>query len=118
MCGCYHAVRLTLIIVVSSNITLETYQDFLNKKICFYAFQNEITKAYFRVNSISLKVTPTTFRLKLKNLPKCTKFCSARKLEVAAKSFDFLTKNRLMHWQIRGLKGSISGNFCVVCFNL
>ena len=64
------------------------------------------------------KVTPTTFRLKCKNLPKCTEFCSTRKLEVAAKNFGLFTKNRLMHWQIRGLKGSISGNFCVVCLNL
>ena len=39
----------------------------------------------------------------------CTDF--TRKLEVAAKNFRLLIKNRLMHWQIRGLKGSISGNF-------
>ena len=65
-----------------------------------------------------IKVTPTTFWLKCKNLSKCTKFCSTRKLEVAAKNFGLLTKTRLMHWQIRGLKGSISGNFCVVCLNL
>ena len=34
-----------------------------------------------------LKVTQTTFLLKCKNLPKCIKFCSTRKLEVAAKNF-------------------------------
>ena len=36
-----------------------------------------------------LKVTPTTFRQKCKNPPKCTKFCSTRKLEVAAKTSVF-----------------------------
>ena len=61
--------------------------------------------SFFRV-----KVTPTTFWLKCKNLPKCTKFYSIRKLEVAAKNFGVLTKNRLMHWQVLGLKVSISGN--------
>ena len=65
-----------------------------------------------------IKVTPTTFWLKCKNLPKCTKFCFTRKLEVAAKNVGFLTKNHPMHWKIRGLKGSISGNFCAVCLNL
>ena len=64
------------------------------------------------------KVTPTTFWLKCKNLHKCTKFCSLCKLEVDAKNFGLLTKYCLMHWQIRGLKGSISGDFCVVCLNL
>ena len=64
------------------------------------------------------EVTPTIFWLKCKNLPKCTKFCSTHKWEVAAKNFGLLTKNCLMHWQIRGPKGSISGNFCVVCLNL
>ena len=43
-------------------------------------------------NGAWLKVTPTTFWLKCKNLPKCTEFCSARKLEVADKNFDLLTK--------------------------
>ena len=71
-----------------------------------------------KATHLPLKVTPTTFWLKCKNLPKCTKFCSTRKLEVAAKNFSLLTKNRLMHWQIQGLKGSISGNFFVVCLNL
>ena len=42
------------------------------------------------------KVTPTTFWLKCTNLPKCTKFCSTRKLEFAAKSFGLLTK-KLSH---------------------
>ena len=65
-----------------------------------------------------LKVTPITFWLKCTNLPKCTKFGSARKLEVADKNFGLLTKNCLMHWQIRGLEGSISSNICVVCLNL
>ena len=65
-----------------------------------------------------IRVTPTIFWLKCKNLPKCTKCCSTRKLEVAAKNFGLLTKNRLMHWKIQGLKGSISGNFCVVCLDL
>ena len=37
--------------------------------------------------------------------------------KVAAKNFGLLTKNRLMHWQIPGLKDSISGNFCLVCSN-
>ena len=40
----------------------------------------------------SVMVTPTTFWLKRKNLPKGTKFCSTRKLEIAAKNFG-LTKN-------------------------
>ena len=66
----------------------------------------------------AVKVTPTISWLKCRNLPKCTKFCSAHTLEAAAKNFGLLTKNRLVHWQIRGLKGSIRGNFCVVCFNL
>ena len=65
-----------------------------------------------------IKVAPTTFWLKCKNLPKCTKFCSTRKLEVAVQNFGLLTKNRLMHWQTQGLNGSISGKFCVVCLNL
>ena len=65
-----------------------------------------------------LKVIPTTFWLKCQDLPKCTKFCSTCKLEVAAKNFCLLTKNCLMHWQILGLKGSISGSFCVVYLNL
>ena len=67
--------------------------------------------------SICFRVTSTTFWLKCKNLPKYTKFCSTRKLEVAAKNFGLLTKNRLMHWQIQGLKGSMTGNFCAVCLN-
>ena len=58
-----------------------------------------------------LKVTPTTFWLKCKNLSKRTKFCSTRKLKVAAKNFGLLARNCLMHWQI-------PGNFCVVCLNL
>ena len=70
------------------------------------------------LSKFHLKVTPTTFWIKCKTLPKCTKFCSTRKLEVAAKNFGLLTKNCLMHWQIQGPKGSISGSFCVVCFNL
>ena len=53
------------------------------------------------------------FWAKCKKLPKCTEFCSACKLEVAAKNFSLLTKTCLMHWQVQGLKGSISGNFCV-----
>ena len=67
---------------------------------------------------LELRSLQPLFLLKCKNLPKYTKFRSPRKLEVAAKNFSLLTKNRLMHWQIRGLKGSISGNFCVVCLNL
>ena len=63
----------------------------------------------------NLKVTPTTFWLKCKNRSKCNKFCSTSNLEVVAKNFGLLTKNCLLHWQIRGPKGSISGNFCVVC---
>ena len=39
-----------------------------------------------------LQVTPTTFWLKYKNLLKCTKFSSTRKLEVAAKNVGLLTK--------------------------
>ena len=57
----------------------------------------------------NFKVTQTTVWLKCINLPKCTKFCSTCKLEVADKIFDLLTKNYLMHWQIPGLKDSISG---------
>ena len=68
--------------------------------------------------AIHFKLTPTTFWPKCINLSKCTKFCSTRKLGVADKSFGLLTKNCLMHWQIRGLKGSISGNICVVFLNL
>ena len=45
-----------------------------------------------KVGSDRVKITPTTFWLKCKNLPKCTKFASARKLEVAAKNFGLLTK--------------------------
>ena len=41
----------------------------------------------------SFKVTPTTFWLKSKNLPKCTKFCSTRKLEVAAKNLGLDKKS-------------------------
>ena len=62
----------------------------------------------------TVKVNPNTFGLKCKNLPKCTKFCSTCKLEIAVKNFGLLTKICLVHWQIRGLKGSISGNYCVV----
>ena len=51
-----------------------------------------------------VKVTPATFWLKCKNLPKCTKFCSTHKLEVPAKNFGLLTKNRVMHWQMQGLE--------------
>ena len=43
-------------------------------------------------NTNHLKVTPTIFWLKCKNLPKYTKFCSAHKLEVAATNFDLLQK--------------------------
>ena len=53
---------------------------------------------------ILFKVTPTSFWLKCKNLPKCTIFCSARKLEVA---FDKKSSHALH-----------CGNFCVVCLNL
>ena len=35
------------------------------------------------------KVTPTTLWAKFKNPPECSKFCSARKLEVAAKTLVF-----------------------------
>ena len=60
----------------------------------------------------ALEVTPTTFWLKCKNLPKCTKFCSTRKLEVAAKNFGLLTKNRLMYWcKYRGLKAAYQAIF-------
>ena len=65
-----------------------------------------------------IKVTPTTFWLKCENLPKCTKFCSTGKLEVAAKNFDLLTKKLCHALENMGLKGSMSGNFCVVCLNL
>ena len=41
---------------------------------------------------VQLKVTSTTFWLKCKNLPKCTKFCSTRKLDVAAKNVGLSTK--------------------------
>ena len=64
----------------------------------------------------AFKVTPTTFWLKYTNLPKCTKFCSTRKLEVADKKFDLSTKNYLMNWQhIRQYLGcileSLNSNF-------
>ena len=58
------------------------------------------------------------FWLKCINLPKCTKFCSTRKLEVVDKNFGLLTKNCLMHWRIRGLKDSIPGIIWVVYSNL
>ena len=45
---------------------------------------------------VKVKVTPTTFWLKCINLPKCTKSCSTRKLEVADKRFYLLTK-KLYH---------------------
>ena len=113
--------------MVMSLVFLESQCRELSKNVYFYP----IRTYSFRKMILSLKtchdtpnlselsppphkVTPTTFWLKCKNLPKCTKFCSTRKLEVAAKSFGLLTKNRLMHWQMRGLKG----NFCVVCLNL
>ena len=81
-----------------------------------YRYQN-ITNLTLEMD-YKLKVTPITFWPKYKNLPKCTKSCSTGNLEVAAKNFDVLTKNRFIHLEIRGLKGSISGNFCVVCLNL
>ena len=89
-----------------------TAEIFFNSKF------HDLHNCIFAFARLSIKVTPTTFWLKCKNLPKCTKFCSTRKLEVAAKNFGLLTKNRLMHWQIRGLNGSISGNFYVACLNL
>ena len=56
------------------------------------------TRSYYRKTSENkLKVIPTTFWLKRKSLLKCTKFCSTRKLEVAAKNVCLLTKNCLMH---------------------
>ena len=55
------------------------------------------------IENVQVKVTPTTFWLKCINLPKCTKFCSALKLEVSENNFGLLTKNYLMHWQIRRL---------------
>ena len=63
---------------------------------------------------MEIKVTPTTFWLKCINLPKCTKFCSTRKLEIADKKFSRLTKNYLMNWQIQGLKDSIADNIWAV----
>ena len=65
-----------------------------------------------------IKVTPTTFWPKCINLPKCAKFCSTCKLKVADKNFRLLTKTYLMHWQLRGLKASISGNIWVLYSNL
>ena len=52
----------------------------------------------------SVKVTPVSFWLKCINLSKCTKFCSADKLEFADKYFCPLTKNCLMDWQIRHIR--------------
>ena len=58
------------------------------------------------------------FWLKCKNLPKCTKFCSACNLEGAAKNFGLLTKNRLMHWQIYGgLKAAYQAIFVLYAWN-
>ena len=48
---------------------------------------------FFSRRSIVIEVTPIIFWLKCKNLPKCTKFFSTRKVEVAAKNFGLLTKN-------------------------
>ena len=59
---------------------------------------------------LKVKVPPTTFWLKWINLPKYTRFCSIRKLEVSDKKFGLLTKSYLMNWQIRWVKDSISGN--------
>ena len=78
----------------------------------------EVDIRRLKVDSIDFKVTRTTFWLKCKNLPKCTKFCSTHKLEVAGKCFAVLTKNYLMDLQIRGLKDGISGNILVVYSNL
>ena len=97
-----HAVRKDFEVVKNTNYLLSEMPSHKSySKACF-----------------AFKVTPTTFWPKCKNLPKCTKFCSTRKLEVAAKNFGLLTKNCLMHWQILGLKGSTSSTFCVVCSNL
>ena len=63
-----------------------------------------------------VKVTPTTFWLKC--IPKCTKFCSTRKLEIAYENFDLLTKIVSRIGKYGGKYGSVSGNICVVCFNL
>ena len=57
------------------------------------------------------------FQLNRITLPKCTRFSSTRKLEVADKYFGPSTKNYFMHWQMRGLKDSISGNIWVVSLN-
>ena len=54
---------------------------------------------------MDVKVTTTTFWLKCKNLLKCTKFCSIRKLEVAAKNFGLLTKIVSCIAKYGGLRG-------------
>ena len=46
-----------------------------------------------------------------KNLPKCTKFCSTRKLEVAAKTFDLLTKIVSCIGKYTGLKAAYQAIF-------
>ena len=56
-----------------------------------------------------IKVTPTTFWLKYKKLPKCTKFCSTRKLEVAAKIifFTFVDKKLMATFSFRLFLGPV-----------
>ena len=71
-----------------------------------------------QLSKINLLCKQKSSRIKCKILPKCTKFSSARRLEVAAKSFGLLTKNRLMYWQIRGLKAAYRAIFVLYAESL
>ena len=112
---CYHVVSFNFF---EKLLIVSVFLASLKEKYCFVPKWQHFCFFFICFPTVLIKVTPTSFWLKCKHLPKCTKFCSTSKLEVAAKNFGVLTKNCLMHWQIRGLKGSISGNNCVVCLNL
>ena len=109
--------------VFTFNSRASCYQQQINMNITFVQNNYKLKESmllwtdYFQTDQV-IKVTPTTFWLKCINLPKCPRFCSTRKLEGADKYFRLLTKNYLMHWQIRGLNDSISGNIWVVYSNL
>ena len=60
---------------------------------------------------VKFKVTPTTFGVKCKNVPKCTKFCSTCKLEVAAKNFGLLIKIVVCTGKYGGLKAAYQAIF-------
>ena len=96
------------------NDSYENFQTMTGINVSGDMLNNSNLLAFlYKCDTVNLhfKVTPTSFWLKCINLPKCTKFCSARKLEVADKKFRFLTKKYLMNWQIRGLKDTCHAIF-------